>query len=197
MKENTNPNVDWFFEKPSPWQKAYRQLRKIVLDCGLTEELKWGKPCYTFQGKNVLLIHGFKDYCAVLFHKGALLQDTEGILVQQTEHVQAARQVRFAGVQEIAGLQHILKRYIYEAIAAEEAGLRVPLKKTKEFGMPEELRQKLKEVPGLKQAFEALTPGRQRGYLLYFSSAKRPETRANRVEKYIPAILRGKGLDDV
>lgn len=191
-----NPKVDWFFEKASKWQKEYGQLRKIVLDCGLNEELKWGKPCYTFGGKNVLLIHGFKDYCAVLFHKGALLQDSEGILVQQTPYVQAARQVRFTGMQQIVSLQDILSRYIYEAIAVEEAGLEVVMKKTRDFQMPEEFRRKLKETAGLKKAFDTLTSGRQRGYLLYFSSAKRAETRKARIEKYIPAILKGKGLDD-
>lgn len=197
MQNNYNPKVEWFFEKPSKWQKEYRQLRNIILECGLEEELKWGKPCYTLQGKNVLLIHGFKNYCAILFHKGTLLQDAEHILVQQTEHVQAARQIRFSSLQEIIQLQQVLKQYIYEAIAVEEAGLEVPMKQTREFAMAEEFQTALVEVAGLKKAFEALTPGRQRGYLLYFSAAKRAETRLNRVKKYIPAILSGKGIDDV
>lgn len=191
-----NPKVDWFFEKDSKWKKAYAQLRRIILDCGLVEELKWGKPCYTFNNNNVVLIHGFKDYCALLFHKGALLNDAEGILIQQTEHVQAARQIRFNSVQEIIAMEPALKTYIYEAIAVEEAGLEVKMKKTKEFNMPEEFQQKLAESPDLKKAFEALTPGRQRGYLLYFSQAKQSKTRMARVEKYIPEILNGKGLND-
>jgi uncharacterized protein YdeI (YjbR/CyaY-like superfamily) len=196
MENNTNPKVDWFFNKPTKWQKEYKQLRMIVLDCGLTEELKWGKPCYTFQQKNILLIHGFKDYCAILFHKGALLNDAENILIQQTENVQAARQIRFTSVKEIVKMERTIKAYIYEAIEVEKAGLEVPMKKTKEFNMPEEFKKQLDENPGLKKAFYDLTPGRQRGYLLYFSSAKQAKTREARVEKYVPQILNGKGLDD-
>lgn len=191
-----NPKVDFFFEKPTQWQKEYRQLRALVLDCGLTEELKWGVPCYTFQGSNVVLIHGFKEYCALLFHKGALLQDAEHILIQQTENVQSARQIRFTDVKEIVEIKSLLKSYIYEAIEVEKAGLKVELKKTKEYKIPEEFQVKLDEIPELKAAFEALTPGRQRGYLLHFASAKQAKTREERVEKLIPQILNGKGLND-
>lgn len=196
MTNEMNPKVDFFFNKPSKWQKAYRQLRTIVLDCGLTEELKWGVPCYTYQDSNVVLIHGFKDYCALLFHKGVLLKDTHGILIQQTENVQAARQIRFMNLEEIWELETTLKAYIFEAIEVEKAGLKVQLKKTKEFDVPAEFQEKLEEDPGLKAAFEALTPGRQRAYLLYFSQAKQSKTRTARVEKYIPHILDGKGLND-
>ena len=189
-----NPKVDFFFDKASQWQDEYKQLRMIVLDCGLTEELKWGVPCYTFKKSNVVLIHGFKEYCALLFHKGALLSDSEGILVQQTKNVQAARQVRFANVQEIVEKEAILKAYIYEAIEVEKAGLKVDLKKTKEFDTPEEFQKKLDEVPELKAAFESLTPGRQRGYLLHFSQAKQSKTRKSRVEKCMEQILQGKGV---
>ncbi len=191
-----NPKVDWFFNKATKWQEAYGQLRTIVLDCGLTEELKWGVPCYTFRKSNIVLIHGFKEYCALLFHKGALLKDEEGILIQQTEHVQAARQLRFTNLQEIIKLAPTIKAYIYEAIEVEKAGLQVSLKKTEEFNIPEEFQKKLDEIPALKTAFEALTPGRQRGYLLYFSGAKLSKTRASRVEKCIPQILDGKGLNE-
>jgi uncharacterized protein YdeI (YjbR/CyaY-like superfamily) len=171
-------------------------LRAIVLDCGLTEELKWGVPCYTFQKSNIVLIHVFKEYCAYLFFKGALLNDAKGILVQQTENVQAARQIRFTNVKEIVKLKATLKAYIYEAIEVEKAGLKVELKKTNEFTMPEEFQTKLDRTPALKKAFHALTPGRQRGYLLYFASAKQSKTRESRIEKYVPQILKGKGLDD-
>ncbi|REG94369.1 YdeI/OmpD-associated family protein [Algoriphagus antarcticus] len=191
-----NPKVDFFFNKDSQWQKEYKQLRTLVLDCGLTEELKWGVPCYTFQGDNVVLIHGFKEYCALLFHKGALLNDGEGILIQQTENVQAARQIRFTNFHEIKELVPILKAYIYEAIEVKKAGLTVELKKTKEYAIPEEFQIKLDENAELKSAFEALTPGRQRGYLLHFGAAKQAKTREARVEKSIPQILSGKGLDD-
>ena len=191
-----NPKVDFFFDKASKWQKEYLQLRAIVLECGLNEELKWGVPCYTYQGSNVVLIHGFKEYCALLFHKGALLNDTNGILIQQTENVQSARQIRFTGLQEILELRPVLKTYIYEAIEVEKAGLKVELKKTKEYAVPEEFQVKLDENEILKQAFEKLTPGRQRGYLLYFDSAKQAKTREARVEKVIPQILEGKGLND-
>lgn len=191
-----NPTVDWYFEKDTPWQAEFKALRNIALDCGLDEELKWGHPCYSLKGKNVVLMHGFKDYCALLFHKGALLKDDAGILVQQTENVQAARQIRFTGVNGIKELGPVLKAYIHEAVAVEKAGLEVPMKKTKEFEMPEEFAQALKAMPDLKKAFQTLTPGRQRGYLLHFSSAKQVKTRMARVEKNIDRILAGKGLED-
>ncbi len=191
-----NSKVNWFFEKDSPWKESYAQLRGIVLACGLTEELKWGCPCYTVDGKNVVLIHGFKHYCALLFHRGALLKDADGILIQQTENVQSARQIRFAGVHEIAGRKRALKAYIREAVEVERSGAKVALKKTSEFEMPEEFALKLKAMPALKRAFQALTPGRQRGYLFYFSSAKQSTTRAERVERNVPRILEGKGLED-
>jgi len=193
---NTNPKVDFFFNKAGKWQQEFEKLRKIVLDCGLNEELKWGQPCYTFQKKNIVLIHGFKDYCAFLFFKGALLHDAHGILIQQTENVQAARQIRFTNVREIVKMKPILKAYIHEAIEVEKAGLKVTFKKTTEFTVPEEFQNKLDELPALKTAFDALTPGRQRAYVLYFSAAKQSKTRGSRVEKYLPQILIGKGLDD-
>lgn len=191
-----NPKVDKFIHKSTKWQAEFEKLRTIILDCQLTEELKWGKPCYTFEDKNILLIHGFKEYCALLFMKGALLKDPIGILVQQTENVQSARQIRFTDVDEIEEMAHILKATIYEAIEVEKAGLEVDLKETSEFNMPEELQHKLDEDPAFKTAFEALTPGRQRGYLLYFSSAKQAKTREARIEKYTPKILNGKGFND-
>jgi uncharacterized protein YdeI (YjbR/CyaY-like superfamily) len=191
-----NPKVDFFFDKASTWQAEYRQLRKLILDCGLAEELKWGVPCYTVDGKNIILIHGFKEYCAVLFFKGALLQDAESILIQQTENVQSPRQVRFTNIKEIVKLASVLKAYIYEAIEVEKAGLKVALKKTSEYTVPAEFQEILDHDPALKKAFKALTPGRQRAYLFYFSQAKRSETRAARVKKYIPHILQGKGIDD-
>jgi len=189
-----NPKVDWYFSKAKKWQQESKKLRTIVLDCGLTEELKWGKPCYTFEGNNVVLIHGFKEYCALLFFKGALLEDAKGILVQQTKNVQAARQVRFTNVQEIARMESILKAYIKEA--KEKAGLEVSYKKTSEFKIPEEFQNKLNESPALKTAFDALTPGRQRGYILYFSAPKQSKTREARIEKCMQQILNGKGLND-
>lgn len=191
-----NPKVDWFFDKAQQWKDEFEKLRMILLDCGLKEELKWGVPCYTFQKSNVVLIHGFKEYCALLFHKGALLKDTDDILIQQTENVQAARQIRFSNVREILEMTQIIKAYVYEAIEVERVGLKVELKKTPEFPMPEEFQTKLDENSDLKAAFEALTPGRQRGYLLYFSQAKQSKTRESRVEKYTPNILDGKGLND-
>jgi hypothetical protein len=191
-----NPEVDWFFTKKSKWQTAYAELRMLVLDCGLTETLKWGCPCYTHNDNNILLIHGFKDYCALLFMQGALLKDPAGILVQQTQNVQAARQLRFANLEEIEKSQSIILAYIREAIEIDKAGLKMELKKTSEFNMPEEFQLALDEMPELKTAFEALTPGRQRGYLLYFSAAKQSKTRIARIEKYIPQILDGKGLED-
>lgn len=191
-----NPKVDFFFEKEGKWQKEYKKLRTIILDCGLEEELKWGQPCYTWQEKNVVLIHGFNEYCAILFPKGALLNDTNDILIQQTENVQSARQVRFTTLKEITALATVLKNYVYEAIEVERAGLKVKMKKTAEFKMPEEFRQKLEKNRALKKAFEALTPGRQRGYLLHFSQPKLAETRESRIAKCTPLILKGKGLND-
>ena len=191
-----NPKVDWYFEKTEKWQKELEQLRTIVLDCGLTEELKWGVPCYTFQNNNIVLIHEFKEYCAFLFHKGVLLNDTNGILIQQTENVQSARQIRFTNIREIMTLESVLKTYIFEAIEVEKAGLKVVLKKPTEFKMAEEFQSKLDENAALKTAFEALTPGRQRAYLLHFSQPKQAKTREARVEKCMPQILDGKGLDD-
>jgi len=190
-----NPKVDWFFSKAGKWQNEFVQLRTIILDCDLIEELKWGQPCYTFEKSNIVLIHGFKEYCALLFFKGALLKDAKGILVQQTENVQAARQIRFTNVREIVKMKATLKKYIYEAIEVEEAGLKVNLKKTIAFAVPEEFQNKLDKSPALRTAFEALTPGRQRGYLLYFSAAKQSKTREARVEKYMKQILKGKGLE--
>jgi uncharacterized protein YdeI (YjbR/CyaY-like superfamily) len=191
-----NPKVDFYFEKNTKWQKEIEKMRTIALDCGLTEELKWGCPCYAFESSNIVLIHVFKEYCAYLFFKGAILKDPEGILVQQTENVQAARQIRFTNVKDIVKMERTLKSYIYEAIEVERAGLKVKLKKTAAFKMPEEFKQKLDKMPALKKAFEALTPGRQRGYLLYFSSAKQAKTREERVAKYMKQILQGKGLED-
>ena len=191
-----NPRVDFYFSKANKWQEELEQLRTIVLDCGLTEELKWGCPCYTFQKSNIVLIHVFKEYCALLFFKGALLNDTNGILIQQTKNVQAARQIRFTTVGEIVKMKTILKAYIFEAIEVEKAGLKVNLKKTNEFNMPKEFQDKLNKIPALKSAFRALTPGRQRAYLLYFSAPKQSKTRESRVEKSMKQILKGKGLND-
>lgn len=191
-----NPKVDFFFENANQWQKEFEKLRTIILDTGLEEELKWGCPCYTHQDRNIVLIHGFKEYCALLFFKGALLNDTENILIQQSENVQAARQIRFTALKEITDLQKVIPTYVYEALEIEKSGIKVPMKKTKEFDMPEEFQNKLDENPELKEAFEALTPGRQRAYLLHFSSAKQSKTREARIEKYIPQILTGKGLND-
>lgn len=191
-----NPKVDFYFNKAKKWQEEIEKLRNIILDCGLTETLKWGVPCYTFEKSNIVLIHVFKEYCAVLFFKGVLLKDTKGILIQQTENVQAARQVRFTNVQEIIKMEKVLKAYVKEAIEVEKAGLKVPLKKTKEFAVSEEFQNKLDEIPTLKTAFKALTPGRQRAYLLYFSQPKQSKTRESRVEKCVQQILNGKGLDD-
>jgi uncharacterized protein YdeI (YjbR/CyaY-like superfamily) len=195
-EEKRNPKVDVFSSKAKEWKEEFENLRMIILDCQLTEELKWGTPCYTFQKSNIVLIHGFKEYCALLFFKGALLKDVNGILVQQTENVQAARQVRFTNVPEIVKMKTILKAYIYEAIEVEKAALKVNYKKTSEFKMPEEFQNKLHEIPALKTAFKALTPGRQRGYILYFSAPKQSKTRESRVEKCVPQILKGKGLND-
>jgi len=191
-----NPKVDWFFAKDTKWQKEYEKLRTIILDCGLIEELKWGCPCYTFQNTNIVLIHGFKEYCALLFFKGALLNDPNGILIQQTKKVQSARQIRFTNVKEIVKMEKILKAYVYEAIEVERAGLKVKLKKTSDFKIPEEFQKKLNKSSALKTAFDALTPGRQRAYIFYFSQAKQSKTREARVEKYLKQILNGKGLED-
>ena len=191
-----NPKVDWYFNKAEKWQEEIKKLRTIVLDSQLTEELKWGVPCYTFQKSNIVLIHVFKEYCAILFIKGALLHDVHGLLIQQTENVQAARQIRFTNVREIVEMEPILKAYIHEAIEVEKAGLKVDYKKTTEFSMPEEFINKLEGVPGLQDAFDALTPGRQRAYLLYFSAPKQSKTRQSRIEKCTPQILNGKGLND-
>jgi uncharacterized protein YdeI (YjbR/CyaY-like superfamily) len=191
-----NPKVDMFLSKAKQWQKEMKKLRAIILGCQLTEELKWGKPCYTFQKNNIVLIHGFKEYCALLFFKGALLKDANGILIQQTENTQAARQIRFTNVREIVELEPILKAYIYEAIEVEKAGLKVNFKQTEEFNIPEEFQNKLDEIPALKTAFEALTPGRQRAYILYFSAAKQSRTRESRIEKCMQQILNEKGLND-
>jgi uncharacterized protein YdeI (YjbR/CyaY-like superfamily) len=192
----TNAEVDEYLNNARKWQEEFGKLRRIILDCQLTEEFKWGNPCYTFQNGNVVLIHGFKEYCALLFFKGALLQDPNGILIRQTKNVQAGRQIRFTGVREIQEMEPILKAYIYEAMEVEKAGLEVNFKKNTEYIIPEEFQNKLNEIPVLKTAFEALTPGRQRAYLLYFSEPKQSKTRESRVEKCMPQILNGKGLND-
>ena len=191
-----NPKVDFYFSKAEKWQKEYEKLRMVALDCQLIEELKWGCPCYTYQKSNIVLIHGFKEYCALLFFKGSLLKDTNGILIQQTENVQSGRQIRFTNIKEIVEKESILKAYIYEAIEVEKAGLKVELKQTSAYSIPEEFQHKLDEIAALKDAFDALTPGRQRAYLFYFSQPKQSKTRDARVGKYIQQILEGKGLYD-
>jgi uncharacterized protein YdeI (YjbR/CyaY-like superfamily) len=191
-----NPKVDWYFTTNKTWQEEIETLRSIVLECGLTEELKWGCPCYTSEEGNIVLIHVFKEYCALLFFKGALMKDPSGILIQQTKNVQSARQIRFTHVEEIVKRKRILKSYVKEAITVEKSGLKVELKKTEEFDVPEEFQNKLNEMPALKKAFKALTPGRQRAYLFYFSQAKQTKTRESRIEKYLQKIFDGKGLDD-
>jgi uncharacterized protein YdeI (YjbR/CyaY-like superfamily) len=191
-----NPEVEWFFDKPTKWQEEYKELRTLVLDSELIEELKWGCPCYTLKKSNVVLIHGFKNYCALLFMQGALINDPEGILIQQTDNVQSARQMRFVNLQDISAKKATIQKYIKEAIGINKAGLKVELKKTAEYTIPTEFQTVLDDMPELQSAFNALTPGRQRGYLLYFSSAKQTKTRISRIEKYIPYILEGKGLDD-
>ncbi len=195
-KYTTNVKVDFYFHKAKKWRPELEKLRTIVLDSHLAEELKWGCPCYTYENKNIVLIHAFKEYCALLFIKGALLKDPQGILIQQTENVQAARQMRFTSMREIEELEPMLRAYIFEAVEVEESGLKVPLKKTPEFAMPEEFQQQLAENPALKSAFEALTPGRQRAYLLHFAAPKQSATRVARIEKSMPQILEGKGLND-
>lgn len=192
----TNPKVDFYFIKAKKWQEEVIRLRSIVLECGLNEELKWGVPCYTLNNSNIVLIHDFKDYCALLFMKGALIKDTDGILIQQTENVQAARQIRFTKASEITKLKATIKKYIKQAIEIEKAGLKVELKKPNEFKIPEEFQIKLNESPELKTAFKALTPGRQRAYLLYFSAPKQSKTRESRIKNYLKAIMNGKGLND-
>jgi uncharacterized protein YdeI (YjbR/CyaY-like superfamily) len=191
-----SPKVDAFLAKEKKWKDEFTKLRQIVLDCRLTEELKWGQPCYALDGNNIVLMHGFKEYCALLFMKGALLKDAKGVLIQQTENVQSARQIRFTNVQEIIKMEKTLKSYIREAIEVEKAGLKVELKKTADFKVPEEFQSRLDKLPALKTAFDALTPGRQRAYLFYFSQPKQSATRESRIEKYIPKILDGMGLDD-
>lgn len=191
-----NPAVDFYFNNAKKWQQELELLRTIVLESGLNEELKWGCPCYVYQKNNVLIIHAFKDYCALLFFKGVLLSDTNGLLIQQTENVQAGRQIRFTNLQEIEALKPVLKTYIFEAIEVEKAGLKVEMKKHEEFQISEEFQNKLAENPVLKTAFDALTPGRKRGYLLYFSAPKQAKTRESRVESSIQLILKGKGLND-
>jgi len=191
-----NPKVDAYIRESQAWQEEMEKLRTIVLDCQLTEELKWGVPCYTFQDRNIVLMHTFKEYCALLFFKGALLSDPDGILVTQTKNVQASRQIRFTSVRQIVALENVLRAYVYEAIGVERAGLKVNFKGTEEFIVAEEFQDKLDEIPALKTAFEALTPGRQRAYLLYFSAPKQASTRESRVEKCMPQILNGKGLND-
>ena len=195
-KSSMNPKVDWYFTKSKKWQKELEKLRTIVLDCGLTEELKWGCPCYTSKESNIVLLHEFKEYCAILFFKGALLRDGKNILIQQTKNVQVARQARFTNVGEIVELKSILKAYIKEAIVVEKAGLKVPMKAATEFAIAEEFQTALDKNSKLKKAFYALTPGRQRGYLLHFSSAKQSKTRTTRVEKSTEQIVQGKGLED-
>lgn len=192
----SNPKVDWFFEKDAQWKKEFALLRAIILDCNLNEALKWGQPCYTFEGKNIVLIHGFKSYCALLFFKGVLMNDPKKILIQQTENVQAARQIRFTSGSEITKSKATLAKYVYEAVRIEEEGLKVDLKKTSDFAVPEEFQRRLDKKPALKKAFYKLTPGRQRAYLFHFSSAKQSKTRESRIDKYVAHILEGKGIDD-
>ncbi|ACT00584.1 YdeI/OmpD-associated family protein [Paenibacillus sp. JDR-2] len=191
-----NRKVDGFINKSKKWKEEYIKLREIVLECELTEDFKWMHPCYTHEGKNILIIHGFKEYCAILFQKGALLKDPNGILIQQTENVQAARQIRFTNVEQIIEMEDILKAYIHEAIGIEESGQEITYKKNDQYSVPEELQVKFEEQPAFKEAFEALTPGRQRAYLLHFSAAKQSKTREARIEKYYQQILEGKGLND-
>ncbi len=190
------PKVDEFIRKAGEWQKEFEKLRRILLDCGLTEEWKWNLPCYTFQNSNIAIIQGFKNYGALMFFKGVLLKDPKGILIQPGENSQAQRQIRFSNVQEIDEMEDSLRAYILEAIEVEKAGLQVNFKETKEYNIPEELQHKFDEIPALKAAFEALTPGRQRGYLIYFSKAKQSKTRVSRIEKYMQHILDGRGLKD-
>jgi len=194
--DRMNPKIDAYLSKAEKWQDESREMRRILLDSQLTEELKWGKPCYTLEKRNVAIIQGFKEYCAMMFFKGALLEDKEGLLIRPGKHTQAGRQIRFTNVREIVGMEAILKTYIQEAIEVERSGRKVKLKETSDFEIPDEFQAKLDEMPALKDAFRALTPGRQRAYIFYFSSAKQSKTRQSRVEKCIPKILAGKGLND-
>ena len=194
--KGTNPKVDAYLSEADKWQEEMEELRTIALDCQLTEELKWGRPCYAFQGSNIVIIQAFKEYCALLFFKGALLDDANAILVKPGEHTQAGRQIRFTDARQIVEMEPILRAYIQEAIEVKKAGLKVDFKETAEYKIPEEFQTKLDEIPALKTAFDALTPGRQRAYLLYFSEAKQAKTRESRVEKYMGQILNGKGLND-
>lgn len=191
-----NPKVDVFLSKAEKWREEFEALRTIVLECGVIEELKWGQPCYTFKKNNIVLIHGFKEYCALLFFKGVLLSNADSLLIQQTDHVQSARQIRFTNLKEIWDVKQQIRNYVFEAIEIEKAGLKVAMKKTSDFEVAEEFQYKLDALPTLKNAFDTLTPGRQRAYLFYFSEAKQAKTRLARVEKYIPQILNGKGLND-
>jgi len=191
-----NPKVDFYFVKAKKWREELEMLRTILLDCQLTEELKWGKPCYTYKHNNIAVIQDFKDYCALLFFKGSLLQDPEGILIKPGENTQAGRQIRFTGIHAIDKMEATVKAYVFEAIEVEKAGLKIDFKKTDEYAIPEEFKRKLDEIPALKTAFGALTPGRQRAYILHFSQPKQAGTRTSRVEKCIPGILDGKGLND-
>ena len=193
---NKNPKVDAYLAKAKKWRKEFEKLRTVLLGCDLTEELKWGKPCYMFEKSNVAILQGFKDTCALMFFKGALLKDTKGILERPGENSQAARRIPFTSVEQIARLESVLRAYIKEAIKAEKAGLEVKLKNITEHEVPEEFQNKLKQNAALKSAFRALTPGRQRAYLMYFSSAKQSKTRESRMEKCMPKILQGKGLND-
>ncbi|QOS80585.1 YdeI/OmpD-associated family protein [Paenibacillus sp. JNUCC31] len=193
---NTNPKVDAYLSKIKTWKEESKKLREIILDCELTEDFKWMHPCYTLNGKNIVLIHGFKEYCAILFMKGALLKDTHGILIQQTENVQAGRQIRFTNVEQIVEQEAILKAYIQEAIEVEQAGMQVEMKTNTDYSIPEELQQQFDEKPAFRDAFEALTPGRQRAYLYYFSQPKQSKTKVSRIEKYMQPIMEGKGLND-
>lgn len=191
-----NPRVDEFLAKASKWREEFTMLRNILLDTPLTEDLKWGVPCYTRNGRNVVLIHGFKEYCALLFIKGSLLKDPDGILITQTENVQAGRQLRFTGPEEIAKIENSIRAYVSEAIQLEESGAAVAFRKNTDFAIPEELRVKFAELPELKTAFEELTPGRQRAYILFFTEPKQAKTRESRIGKSIPRILEGIGLND-
>ncbi len=191
-----NPKVNFFFENAGQWQEEFEKLRAIALSTELAEDVKWGCPCYTYEGKNIFLIHGFKEYCAFLFFKGALMKDPDNILIQQSKNVQAARQIRFTDVGQINDLEEVLRSYMFEAVEIEESGAKVEMKKTKEFEMAEEFQEKLDQNPALQEAFKALTPGRQRAYLLHFSSAKQSKTREARIEKCIPQIMDGIGLND-
>lgn len=194
--KDTNPKVDAYIDREESWKPEFVKMRAIALNSGLSEGFKWGHPCYALDGSNIVLIHGFKEYCAYLFFKGALMEDPSGILIQQTENVQAARQIRFTGVEEIDRLGNALAAYIQNAIEVEKSGAKVEMKKTSEFSMPDEFKARIDGDDALKTAFEALTPGRQRAYLLHFSGAKQSRTRQERIEKCVPGILAGKGLND-